>query len=220
MLTLDKVMADAPALLSSTDSEAGRVVVAGSGRERLPVKDPDGRFVGMLSTDSLGGDTCGQAAELAEPMIAADAPTTLLRLFAEQESDTVAVVDNKRKLLGIADRLLTLKAMALLTGAAAPGCTLAVETRRTDYEAGRIASIAEMSGACVVSLLTEGDGDRVRAYVKIAQENPYPVVEALERHGYAPAVLTASYDMPKEEDEMRRNYDALMDYLRIGQKEI
>ena len=88
--------------------------------------------------------------------------------------------------------------------------------RQIDYEAGRLTSIVEMSGAKVVSLLTEADNESVTAYVKIAQENPYPAVESLERHGYAAASLTGSYRTSAEDDEVKRNYAALMEYLNIG----
>lgn len=216
MLTIEKVMSDLEPLDSSTDSVTGRETVSRSGRERLAVKDGSGRYIGMMEADSLGGDTCGSAAEECEPMRASDTPAALLRLFAEQGSDTVAVVDDEGSLLGMADRLLTLRLMSTLTGADAPGATISVSMRQIDYEAGRLTSIVEMSGAKVVSLLTEADNESVTAYVKIAQENPYPAVESLERHGYAAASLTGSYRTSAEDDEVKRNYAALMEYLNIG----
>lgn len=217
MLTLDKVMAETEPISSAEPLSSGLAKLRKSGRGRLPVTDQAGRYVGMLTPDArpATGATCADVALPAEPAAATSAPTSLTRLFAEQDSDTVAVVDNDGRAVGVADRLLTLKLMSALLGADAPGATVAVSMSRADYEVGRLATTIELAGAKILSLTTSSDADAVTAYVKLAQQDPFPVIEALERHGYDAATYTGSYNLQGGDDVLRRNYDSLMDYLKI-----
>lgn len=217
MLTLDKVMVEAEPVASAEPATSGLAKVRRSGRERLPVTDPAGRYVGMLEADAPAKKdaTCADQAIAAEPMAAADAPAALLRLFSEQDTDTVAVVDAAGHTVGMADRMLTLRLLASTLGADAPGATIAVTMRLADYEMGRLASTIEMAGARLISLTSSTDADTATVYVKIAQPDPYPVIEALERHGYDAATYTGSYALPGSDDILRRNYDSLMDYLKF-----
>ena len=215
MQTLDSVMVETDALAAESDAKTGLERVRESGRESLPVADSDGNYVGMLDADTYAeaGDTCAMSAERAEPMHAADAPTSLLRIFAEQGRDSVAVVDNSGHMVGMADRGLTLRLMSSMTGADTPGATVAVRMRVTDYQVSNLATIVEMTGARVLSILSNADAEMATVYIKIAQQDPYPVIDALERHGYDTLTYTGSYSMPEEEDSLRRNYNSLMKYL-------
>lgn len=217
MLTLDKVMVEAEPVSAAEPALAGVAKVRRSGRERLAVSDTAGRYVGMLEADApdRADATCADEATLAEPMTASDSPAALLRLFSEQDTDTVAVVDDAGHTVGMADRMLSLRLIADLLGANAQGATIAVTMRPADYEMGRLASTIEMAGARVLSLTASADANTATVYVKIAQPDPYPVIEALERHGYDAATYTGSYALPASDDILRRNYDSLMDYLKF-----
>ncbi len=208
-------MVETDALAAESDTLAGLERIRESGRESLPVRDAGGNYVGMLDSDTYAeaGEKCAASAERAEPLRAADSPTNLLRIFSEQGRDTVAVVDNGGRLVGMADRGQTLRLMSSLTGADAPGATIAVRMRAVDYQVGRLATIVEMTGARILSLLSDADAEMATVYVKIAQQDPYPVIDSLERHGYETLTFTGSYSMAEEDDSLRRNYDSLMRYL-------
>lgn len=209
-------MVEAEPVSSAEPAAAGVAKVLRSGRDRLPVSDVGGRYVGMLSpTADTGAATCADEATMAEPAAASDAPQSLLRLFAEQDSDTVAVVDRGGNTVGVADRLLTLRLMATLVGADAPGATIAVTMRQADYEVGRLTSTVEMAGARILSLTSSSEDGTATAYVRIAQQDPFPVIESLERHGYDATAFTGGYSADAEDDILRRNYNSLMDYLNI-----
>lgn len=186
-----------------------------SGRDRLPIADSRGLYVGMLAPCQPADAPCANFALAAEPAAAQDAPSALLRLFAEQDTDTVAVVDATSHLIGVADRTLTLKLAAQLIGATMPGATIAITISRADYEIGRLAQTIELAGARILSITTSADGDPATVYVKLAQQDPYPVINALERHGYDADTYSASYALPPADDILRRNYDSLIDYLNI-----
>lgn len=217
MLTLDKVMVRTVPIAAAEPLAMGLDKLRRSGRDRLPVSSADGRYVGMLEpTPSPDASSpCADHAIPSEPAMSADAPASLLRLFAEQDSDTIAVVDATGHTLGVADRQLTLKLTAELVGADTAGATIAVGIRKADYEVGRIVSTIEMAGARVLSVTSSADSDTATLYVKIAQQDPFPVIEALERHGYDAATYTGSYSIPSADDVLRRNYDSLMDYLKV-----
>lgn len=217
MLTLDKVMVDAEPIGSAEPLAAGVAKIRRSGRSRLPVSDSDGRYVGMLAAGAYAQleAACADEATPAEPVAAADSPTALLRLFAEQDADTVAVVDRGGQTVGVADRQLTLKLTASLLGADTPGATIAVAMRAADYEIGRLATTIEMAGARILSITSSADAYTATAYVRIAQPDPFPVIESLERHGYDATAYSGSYALSEGDDILRRNYDSLMDYLKI-----
>ncbi len=220
MLSLERVMVETPVLHAGAEYSQALEEMAASGRESIAVIDDSGRYIGMVSNNggAAAGATCGDEAEQAEPMRAADAPTTLLRLFAESGRDSVAVIDDGGRLLGVADRRETLKMMAETAGADTPGATVRITMRAIDYEVGRLASIMEMSGAKIVSILSASEADTITVFVKIAQQDPYPVIETLERHGYETAAYMGSYAIAQGHDLLRHNYDSLMNYLHAGER--
>lgn len=181
--------------------------VAASGRQSLPVCDSEGRYAGM----TRGGDTYMQ-----EAISAADSPMALLRVFAESDTDSVALVDNNGVVVGVADRQQTLGMMSEATGAGAPGASIVVSMSSVNYEVGRIVNIIEQAGARVTSLLTTTSDDTTSLLIKIAQPDPYPVVEALERHGYDVGTFASGRPADADQDILRRNYDALMSYMGMG----
>ncbi len=213
-------MVDTPVLNTGTDFTQALKEMAASGRENLAVIDDSGRYVGMVSNNGgcASGATCADEAEYAEPMRAADSPTTLLRLFAESGRDSVAVIDESWRLVGVADLRETLRMMAEVTGVNAPGATIRVTMRAVDYEIGRLASVVEMSGARITSIMTTSEADTITILIKIAQQDPYPVMETLDRHGYDATTYVGSYAIPQSQDLLRNNYDALMNYLHAGER--
>ncbi len=221
MLSLERVMVEAPVLRAGDEYSQALKEMADSGRDSIAVIDDAGKYVGMVSDNGgdAAGTTCADEAEYAEPMKSADAPTVLLRLFAESDRDSVAVIDDSCSLVGIADRRETLRMMAEAAGADSPGATVSVTMRAVDYEIGRLATVIEMSGAKIVSLLTTSEADRVSILIKIAQQDPYPVMETLDRHGYEAVTYVSSYSMPQSQDILRHNYDSLINYLQAGARQ-
>ncbi len=200
-------------IAGSTPLDEGLSQLSASGRDMLPVVGPTGLYLGMLASGMAGGSgDCADEAEPLEPYRAADTPATLIRLLSEQDTDTVAVTDNAGHLLGVADRQSTLRTFSHLIGSDEPGATIAVRMPNEDFEIGRLTQAAELAGGKVISVLTDRGAERTVAYVKLSQEDPYPVVESLERHGYTVAALTGT---KVADDTASRNYAALMKYMSI-----
>lgn len=198
---------------ASAPLDEGLSQLAASGRSMLPVVGPTGLYLGMLANGMAGGSgDCAEEAKPLEPYRAADTPATLVRLLSEQDTDTVAVTDNAGHLLGVADRQRTLRNLSHLIGSDEPGATILVRMHNADFEIGRLTQVVELAGGKVVSVLTDRGAERTLVYVKLSQEDPYPVVESLERHGYAVAALTGTKAV---DDSAIRNYAALMKYMSI-----
>lgn len=216
MSAIEGIYSDVPLVADTSSVAEGLAELSRSGRAMLPVVGRAGAYVGMLSDQGAPGPgaACADEAEPVEAFRTTDAPATIMRILSERDTDTVPVVDNGGKLVGVADRQRALRAFAHLMAADAPGTTIAVCARPADYEVGRLAQTMELAGARILSLLTDRGGDRVVAYVKVAQTDPYPIVESLERHGYAAVALTGAQPGAAQ-DTARRNYEALMRYIDI-----
>lgn len=216
MSAIEGIYSDVPSVADTSSAAEGLAELSRSGRAMLPVVGRAGAYVGMLSDQGAPGAeaTCADEAEPVEAFRTTDTPATMVRILSDRDTDTVPVVDNGGKLVGVADRQRVLRAFAHLVAADTPGTTIAVCVVAADYEVGRLAQTMELAGAKILSLLTDRGGDRVVVYVKVAQTDPYPIVESLERHGYAAVALTGAQPDTRQDTD-RRNYEALMRYIDI-----
>ncbi len=193
----------------------GRKAIAKAARESLPVIDEAGTYLGMLhlSTTTDSDLPCTADIEADEPLRANDSPASLLRLLSENEGDTTAVIDRTGHLEGSIDRKKGLKMLSHLVATDELGSTISIRMRPSDYEIGKLTTIIEQNGAKILSLLTDRAADNIQTLIKIAQPDPYPTIEALERYGYDVFAYTDNAQQDDDSDILRRNYDELMKYL-------
>lgn len=216
MPAMEEIMLSTPTLQADQTCPLALQTLQQSGRSSLPVVSADGRYVGMLSENDCWSaspsDLCADVCRRVEAMQADEPLTSLARLFAEQDTDTVAVMDRNGVVVGCADRQQTLKALSHMLATDEMGCNISVRVHTADFELTRIVSIVEQTGAKLLSVVTERSADFVVITIKTNQLDALPIIESLERFGYE----TMFWDQKSQYiDSLRRNYNELMKYLEM-----
>lgn len=95
-----------------------------------------------------------------------------------------------------------------------PGGVIVLQTTQVDYSAAEIAQIIESDNQRLYSLYTKSEPDSNRLYVtiKVGTKDIAGLLRSLERFNYT---IAASYYEENETEELKDNFDNLMNFLNI-----
>lgn len=127
----------------------------------------------------------------------------------------VPVTDANNKYHGAVSQRSLLEALnVFLNIPAGNGGIIVLEMGKTDYAFSEIARLVESCEANIIQLNTYFDvkTDLFTVTVKVSRNNISEIISTLQRHDYHIAYY---FGEEKYENEIKRNYDALMNYLGI-----
>jgi len=138
-----------------------------------------------------------------------------LRLMANQHLPIIAVLSKNRDYAGVVTAEDLLPAVATLLGMNdAPGGSITIEMDRNDYSFGELARLVETNDADIVQLntYTETATGLFIVTLKVSREDVSDIVATLQRYDY---VIRYYFGQESYENELKANYDALINYLNI-----
>jgi acetoin utilization protein AcuB len=126
----------------------------------------------------------------------------------------IPVVDDKADYIGSISATDLLKYLGMITGAKDPGAVIVLEMERVGFSFSEISKLVETNDALITQLNTYSDGQSQAFYVtlKINRLEISDIIATFQRYEYK-----VKYYFGDElyENELRSNYNHLMNYLNI-----
>ncbi|MFT4204082.1 MAG: CBS domain-containing protein [Chitinophagaceae bacterium] len=210
---------DYPVVSMSQSRGEVEKVLKDNGGKAVPVV-ADGQFMGFVTEEMLGSNKADSVALLFSHLVpqgigADDHVFRALRLMAHLHVSIIAVLSHNREYVGIITAEDILPAVATLNGLDdAPGGSVTIEMRRSEYSYRTLARLVETNDADILQLNTyvEQDTGLFIVTIKVSREDISNIVATLQRYDY-----TVRYYFGQETygNELKANYDALINYLNI-----
>lgn len=138
-----------------------------------------------------------------------------LRLMKTQHLPLVVVLSKSKEYVGVITVEDLLPTVATLVGMDdAPGGSITIEMDRNDYSFGELARLVETNDADILQLntYTESNTGLFIVTLKVSREDISDIVATLQRYEY---VVRYYFGQESYENELKANYDALINYLNI-----
>ena len=139
----------------------------------------------------------------------------VLRLAEENNIQTVAIINEDKKYLGVITIYDTLATFAQKTAIQEPGGTLVLVMRERDYSLSKISSLIESEDAKILSSYVSVDNyetENIKLTLKINKRDLSRVIATLERFDYK---IVAKYHQTENNEVDKERYDLLMRYLSL-----
>jgi len=138
----------------------------------------------------------------------------VLKLVNEMKLSLIPVLDDHERYLGCITLLDLVGAMAGSFSLENPGGVIVLEMSQNDYDLSEIARIVESNDAKVLSLFisTHVDSTRLEVVLKLNRTDLGGVLQTFDRYGY---FVKASFGDEEDHDDLKENYDSLMNYLNL-----
>lgn len=186
----------------------------------LPLVD-DNKFIGILSEDDLlDAEDSSQTLEsqfrhfIKMSVHASDYFTTALRLAAEADLSLVPVLEAEEEMAGTIVSADLVKIASRAIGATEAGGLIVLEMERTDYAPGELSRLVESHDATITQLNTVSDpaSGMLLVSIRVNKQEISDLIATLQRFDYQ-----VRYYFGEElyENELRSNYENLMNYLGI-----
>ena len=183
--------------------------------------DNEGQFAGIVSEESLmqAPDDTLELKDLKEvfPLYSVkenDHFLKALQLAVETRLSIVPVIDENKNLLGVASYRELLKQASDFINVKDPGGLIVLEIESTNYSFSEISRLVETNDAQINQLNTSTDPETgiMMVTIKINKKELSDIVATFQRYEY-----NVKYYFGEEiyENELRSNYDNLMNYLKI-----
>ena len=186
---------------------------------QLPVVNGD-KYIGLVSEDDIlnaNDDTVAvQQLENRFSKVAVHANNHFMeaiQMCNDYGLGVVPVVDKDLEWVGAIPATGLLKQLGKMTGADEPGGLIILEMNRTDFSFSEISKLVETNDAQITQLNTYRDSQQqLHVTVKVNKFEISDIVATFQRYEY-----TVKYYFGEElyENELRSNYDHLMNYLNM-----
>ena len=137
-----------------------------------------------------------------------------VQLAADSGLTVVPVVNEENELVGILAYNELLKFSSEFMSLSEPGGLIVLEMESNQYSFGEISKIVETNDAQITQLNTSNDGETgmMQVTIRINKPEVSDIVATFQRYDY-----TVKYFFGEElyANELRSNYDNLMNYLKI-----
>lgn len=219
MLCIQIARYDYP-IVSMADSRAEmEKVLRENGIRGIPVVN-DGQFKGIVTRELLANHKEDNLENLfygfvPEWVTGDDHIFRTLRLMANQHLPVVAILSQDKEYLGVVTAEDLLPAVATLLGMNdTPSGSVTMEMDRNRYSFGELAMLVETNDADILQLNTymEDSTGMFIVTLKVSREDISDIVATLQRYGY---VVRYYFGQETYENELKANYDALINYLNI-----
>jgi acetoin utilization protein AcuB len=186
----------------------------------LPIVD-DNKYIGIVSEDELlrAGDDTAELQEIREvfptPSVKDDEHFLKAIQIAVQNSlSVVPVIEGEHNIVGVVTYNDLLKHSSDFMSLHEPGGLIVIELEGKEYSFNEISRIVESNDAQITQLNTHTDQDTgmMQLTIKINKLEVSDIVATFQRYEY-----NVKYYFGEElyENELRNNYDNLMNYLKI-----
>jgi acetoin utilization protein AcuB len=183
--------------------------------------DDDGKYVGTVNEEVLmqAPDDTAEIRELKESFAGYavnqnDHFLKALQLAVENRLSVVPVVDENKDLLGVLSYREMLKQASEFVNVKDPGGLIVLEMETTNYSFSEISRLVETNDAQITQLNTHTDQQTglMQVTIKINKTEISDIVATFQRYEY-----NVKYYFGEElyENELKTNYDNLMNYLKL-----
>lgn len=220
MLTRDLLTQSLPHLKLSDKLHQALQLMNDNHVSHLPVVD-DEKFIGLVSEDMLmhAGDDSAELSELQHAFINISVKDnehflTVIQEAVENDLSIMPVVNEENELLGSVTKSELLKNASDFMSLNEPGGMIVLEMEPKQYSFNELSRLVESNETQITQLNTSVDTTTgmLQVTIKINKADVADVVSSLQRHEY-----NVKYYFGEElyENELRSNYDNLMNYLKI-----
>lgn len=138
----------------------------------------------------------------------------ILKLVSSQKLSLVPVIDNKGLYIGSITQSDLISFFTESMSVDLPGGVIVLEVSVNDYSLTEIANIVESNDAKVLSsyILSRIDSTKIEVIIKVSKLELGSILQTFERFGYQ---VNASFEEDVDIDELKENYDSLINYLNI-----
>lgn len=186
----------------------------------LPIVD-DNKYIGIVSEDELlrAGDDTAELQEIREvfptPSVKDDEHFLKAIQIAVQNSlSVVPVIEGEHNIVGVVTYNDLLRHSSDFMSLHEPGGLIVIELEGKEYSFNEISRIVESNDAQITQLNTHTDQETglMQLTIKINKLEVSDIVATFQRYEY-----NVKYYFGEElfENELRNNYDNLMNYLKI-----
>lgn len=126
----------------------------------------------------------------------------------------IPVVESENVFLGVITAIDLLKQLGKVTGASEPGGIIVLEMEQRNFSFSEISKLVETNDAQITQLNTHWDGNGGAFFVtlKINKFEISDIIATFQRYEYQ---IKYFFGEEQYENELRSNYDHLMNYLSI-----
>lgn len=220
MLTRDLLTQSLPHLKLSDKLYQALQLMNDNHVSHLPIVS-DEKFVGLVSEDMLlhAEDDSAELSELQHALINISVKDnehflTVIQETVENDLSIMPVVNEENELLGSVTKSELLKNASDFMSLNEPGGMIVLEMEPKQYSFNELSRLVEANETQITQLNTSVDTTTgmLQVTIKINKADVADVVSSLQRHEY-----NVKYYFGEElyENELRSNYDNLMNYLKI-----
>lgn len=138
-----------------------------------------------------------------------------LRTITAADAGLLPVLDHEQHYIGVITTDTLLSALATLMDAQkSAGAIITLQMQRLDYSLSQLTRLIESGDANITQLNTYSDEatDSLWVNIRLDRMEISDIISTLQRHEYK---VVHFWGNELYENELRRNYDALMNYLNI-----
>ncbi len=138
----------------------------------------------------------------------------VLKLASSQKLSIIPVVDDAGLYVGSITQGDIVTFFAESMAVDLPGGVFVIEVSTNDYSLTEIANIIETNDAKVLSIqiVSNVNSSKLEIIAKVSKIELGAILQTMERYGYK---IIASFQESVDYDELRDNYDSLINYLNI-----
>lgn len=187
--------------------------------QHLPLED-EAMFTGVISkTDLFDEDESATLAALPLNLVKASVQPqehflSALKAASGNDLTLLPVVNADGQLQGIITNTELLRAAAAFQNVEEPGAIIVLEMARINYSVGELSRLVETNNASILQLntFTESGTGLFIVTLKLNKTEASDVLATLQRYDY---IIRYFFGEEAYENELRENYDLLMNYLKI-----
>lgn len=191
-----------------------------TGVAMLPVVAEDGDFKGLIfEEDLLDADPGSELSALTDGLkpifvLATDHFLNTARLQNDQQLDVIPVLDEDHFYIGAITPKALLMQFCKMTGVQIGGALIVLSIAPKDYSISQLARLVETNDAFITQLNTSPDEENGQLLVtlRLNKMEISDIISTLQRYEYV-VIFTAGLE--DYENEIRRNYNHLMNYLEM-----
>lgn len=186
----------------------------------FPVTD-NGKFIGVIAEKDIDNvenknlELCKECLHFDNYYVSENQYVfDVLKLASNQKLTMIPVVDDSGKYVGSITQGDMLSFFARSMSVDSPGGVFVLEVSEVDYSLTEIANIVETNNAKVLSsyIVSPVNSTKINVIVKVSSIDLGAIMQTFERYSYK---ILASFQESVDYDELKENYDSLINYLNI-----
>ncbi len=138
----------------------------------------------------------------------------VMKLIAEAKITVVPILNENNEYVGCTDLLFLMSQITVINSIKEPGGILVLVMNNHDYSLTEIARIVEENNAKILSsyITSTTDSTEIEVTLKINTTDLDRIIQTFDRFDY---VIKASFSKGMFQEDLKRRYDELMNYLNI-----